>query len=157
MRCGIIICTTNRQRGTSHARRGRQSLIASTIGRPCLTNIACLADAPSNLIVPPMRNKRLSRTRPRSIVALPIPCILRYPLVSVLAGQCDHSTAYPAIFPSCCERGIVMLSFCGLRLGLEVVRNAILTSLEGAHRLVTVRDPSAWPCCQVITVSTHTI
>jgi hypothetical protein len=40
---------------------------------------------------------------------------------------------------------IVMLSLCGLRLGLEVVRNAILTSLEGAHRLVTVRAPRRGP------------
>ena len=44
--------------------------------------------------------------------------------------------------------------------GLEVIRNTILTSPEGgmatpsgSRRLVTVRDPSAWPHCQVITVS----
>jgi len=46
--------------------------------------------------------------------------------------------------------------------GLNVVRNTILTSPEGgmatpsgSRGLVMVRDPSAWPDCQVITVSRH--
>src|SRR5262249_31797779 len=46
--------------------------------------------------------------------------------------------------------------------GLEVVHNTILTSPEGgmatplgSRRLLAVRDPSAWPYCQVITVSAH--
>src|SRR4029077_4748883 len=73
---------------------------ASTLGRPCLTNIAGVAAGPSNLIVPPMRNKRLSSTRPTSIVALSVPCILRPLIVSVLAQRAQHDTTYPTIFSS---------------------------------------------------------
>src|SRR5215831_259747 len=69
---------------------------ASTIGRPCLTNIACVAAGPSSLIVPPMRNKRLSSTRPRSIVAFSGPCIFRT-FYQCLGG---HYTAYPKSFSS---------------------------------------------------------
>src|SRR5215469_9590805 len=69
---------------------------ASTIGRPCLTNIACVAAGPSSLIVPPMRNKRLSSTRPRSIVAFSGPRIFRT-FYQCLGG---HYTAYPKSFSS---------------------------------------------------------
>src|SRR6516165_577703 len=63
---------------------------ASTIGRPCLTNIACVAAGPSSLVVPPMRNKRLSRTRPRSIIALSVLRIFR-PLFG--RGKPGHDSA----------------------------------------------------------------